>query len=233
MTGQAQLEQRYRRLLKSYPRKFRQEHEEEMLVVLMASARSGRRRPGPADSVNLVANALLMRVGLRAPRSTPTVFWAVRLMVLGAVLEFAALATVVLTRGDLAGAIARHHPAMPVAHAHHLVNLQVLEIAVGAPLAAAVWLWLAWANDRGHGWSRGLFAALFTLTSVSLLAAIGQHAGTLAPADLIAGVTLWLVALVALALIISPLSDGHYRQRKDEGHRPNARPVLSVGASWN
>jgi len=61
MTDQAQLEQRYRRLLACYPRAFRAEHEEEMLVVLMADARGGRRWPGLADLVNLILNALLMR----------------------------------------------------------------------------------------------------------------------------------------------------------------------------
>ncbi|MGH2892029.1 MAG: hypothetical protein ACRDPM_02000 [Solirubrobacteraceae bacterium] len=204
-----------------------------MLVVLIAGARNGRRRPGLADSVNLIANALLMRVRLRAPRSNPTVFWAVRLMVLGAVLELAALVTVVSTRGHLAAAIARHYPAMPLAHVHHLVNVRVLEIAVGAPLAAGVWLWLAWSNDRGRGRARSLFGALFALTSVSLFAAIGQDAVTLAPADLIAGGALWIVALVALLLITSQGSGGHYGGRGDARDGRNARPVLPVTASCN
>jgi hypothetical protein len=229
MTPQTQLEQRYRRLLACYPRAFRAAHEEEMLVVLMAGARTGQRRPGPADSANLIANALLMRVRLHAPRSTPTVFWAVRLMALGAVLELAALVTVVATRGDLGAAIARRYPAMPAAHVHHLVNAQVLRIAIAAPLAAGVWLWLTWANDRGHRWARGLVLVPLALTSLSLLAAIAQHAVTLAPADVIAGGALWLVGLVALALIISPPSDEHYRRRRDAGQ--NARPILPARAS--
>jgi hypothetical protein len=231
MTDQAQLERRYRRLLRCYPRTFRQEHEDEMLVVLMAGGQSGRRRPGLADSANLVVNGLLMRVRPRAPRSTPSVFWAVRLMALGALLELAALVTVVATRGDLTAAIAGHNPALPAAHIHQLVNSQVLRIAIGAPVAAGVWLWLAWANDRGYGWARGLLAALFGLTSLSLLAAIGQRAVTLAPADVIVGTVLWLVALVALALIISPRSDRHYRRRGDAGRSRNAQPVRPVGAS--
>jgi hypothetical protein len=122
MTDRARLEQRYRRLLKCYPRACRVERQEEMLGVLMACARDGRRWPGRTDSVNLIANALLMRVRFHAPRSIPTVFWAVRLMALGAVLELASLVTVVATRSDLAAAVARHYPAMPVAHVHHLVN---------------------------------------------------------------------------------------------------------------
>jgi hypothetical protein len=231
MTPQTQLEQRYRRLLAWYPRAFRAAHEEEMLVVLVAAARTGQRRPGAADSANLIANALLMRVRLRAPRCTPTVFWAVRLMALGAVLELAALVTVVATRGDLTAAIAHHYPAMRAGHVHHLVNAQVLRIAIGAPIAAGVWLWLTWANDRGYRWARGLVLAPLALTSLSLLAAIAQHAVALAPADVIAGGALWLVALVALALVISPRSDEHYRRRRNAGHSQNARPILPAGAS--
>ncbi len=215
MTDRTQLEQRYRRLLACYPRAFRAEHEEEMVVVLMAGARTGQRRPGVADRADLIANALLMRMRLHAPRSTPTVFWAVRLMALGAVLEFAALVTVVATRGDLAAAIAHHYPGIRAAHVHQLVNAQVLRISIGAPIAAGVWLCLAWSNDRGHRWARRLVVAALALTSVSMLVAIGQHAMTLAPADLVAGGAVWLVGLVALALTLSPPSDRHYPRKAD------------------
>jgi hypothetical protein len=231
MTDEAQLEGRYRRLLACYPRAFRAEHEEEMLAVLMAAARGGRRWPGLADLVNLILNALLIRARPHASRSTPTVYWAVRLMALGAALELVALVTVVVTQRDLTTAIARHYPAMPAAHVHHLVNAQVLKVAVGAPIAGGVWLWLAWSNDRGRGWARGLLGALFGLTSLSLLVAIGQHAVTLAPADVAAGGAVWLVALGALALIISPPSDGHYRRQRSAGHSQSARPAVPADAS--
>jgi hypothetical protein len=226
MTDQARLEQHYRRLLRCYPRAFRAEHEEEMVVVLMAGARTGRRRPGAADSADLIANAMLMRVRLRTPRSIPTVFWAVRLLALGALLELAALVTVVATRGDLTAAIVHHYPGMQAAHVHQLVNAQVLRISIGAPIAAGVWLWLAWSNDRGHRWARGLVAAPFALTSLSLLAAIGQHALTLAPVDVIAGGALWLVGLVTLALVLSPPSDRHYRRGADARRSRDVRSVL-------
>jgi hypothetical protein len=215
MTGHGQLEQRYRRLLAWYPRTFREVHEEEMLVVLMASARNGQRRPAPAESTNLITNGLLMRLRPRAPRSVPTVFWAVRLMALGAVLELVALATVVASQGALGRAVARHFPKISVEHARSLAHQPVLAIAVGAPIAAVLWLFLAWANGRGRGWARPAFAVLVILTSVSLVSSISQHVATLAPADLAAGVALWLVALVSLALIVSPPSEQHYRRGGD------------------
>jgi hypothetical protein len=63
----APLERGYRRLLAWYPRAFRREHEDEILAVLMAGARRGQRRPGPRESVNLIASALRVRLRRRGP----------------------------------------------------------------------------------------------------------------------------------------------------------------------
>jgi hypothetical protein len=243
MTESSHLERRYRRLLAWYPQAFRREHEEEMLVVLMAGAGDGRRRPGLADSADLVRNAIGMRLRPWAQRPSPTVSWALRLMALGAALELVALATVLITQGSLRSAIVGHFPHFTAAQWHAEVNAHILPVEIGAPIAAAVWLWLAWANGRGHVWARGLFLGLFALTSVSLLAAFGQHAATYAPADLVAGCVLWLVGLVVVSLIFNPRSDPHYRQSPNRrgGDKPSAagrprteRARLTGGfASWN
>jgi hypothetical protein len=233
MTSDRELERRYRRLLGCYPRAFRARHEQEMLVVLMACARNGQRRPGLADSANLIANALLIRVRPGAPRSRPTVFWAVRLMALAAVLELGALATVLGTRSDLSSAIVRHFPSYSAAHVHALVSGHVLSIVIGAPIAAVAWLWLAWANGRGRRWARPLLGALFALNSLSLFAAFGQQAQTYAPADLIVGSVLWTVGLVALGLTLSPPSEGYYGPGRDADGRSSDGPMMPIRASWN
>jgi len=62
MTETAGLERGYRRLLGAYPRSFRREQEEEMLVVLMATARPGQRRPGLAEVADVVISGLRMRL---------------------------------------------------------------------------------------------------------------------------------------------------------------------------
>jgi hypothetical protein len=67
VTGAAELERRYRRLLAWYPEPFRSEHSDEMLAVLMAGARPGQRRPGLAESADVIWSALGMR--WRAVRS--------------------------------------------------------------------------------------------------------------------------------------------------------------------
>jgi hypothetical protein len=61
MTDAADLERRYRRLLKCFPARYRREHEQEILSVLMAGATDGQRRPGLADSADLVMSAIFMR----------------------------------------------------------------------------------------------------------------------------------------------------------------------------
>lgn len=64
--ARGQLEQRYRRLLRLYPREFRVRRTEEMLGVLMANAGKGQRRPTRGDVSDVVRGSLVMR--LRGPR---------------------------------------------------------------------------------------------------------------------------------------------------------------------
>jgi hypothetical protein len=61
MTDAVDLERRYRRLLKFFPARYRREHEQEILSVLMAGAKEGQRRPGLADSAVLLTSAIFMR----------------------------------------------------------------------------------------------------------------------------------------------------------------------------
>jgi hypothetical protein len=70
MTDAADLERRYRRLLKCFPTRYRREHEQEILSVLMAGAAEGQRRPGLADAADLVMTAIFMwwREVTRQPR---------------------------------------------------------------------------------------------------------------------------------------------------------------------
>jgi hypothetical protein len=62
MTAHDELERRYRRLMTAYPRRHRQEYEEEMVAVLLAAAEPGKRRPGVRGSADLLVNALAVRL---------------------------------------------------------------------------------------------------------------------------------------------------------------------------
>ena len=62
MSDPTQLERRYRRLLAVYPNAFRREHEEEMLAVLLTGSAEGQRRPSLDEAIDLVRNAIFMRL---------------------------------------------------------------------------------------------------------------------------------------------------------------------------
>jgi hypothetical protein len=62
----AELERRYRRLLRLYPREFRARRTDEMIGVLMASAAVGQNRPARGDVSDIVRGSLRER--LRGPR---------------------------------------------------------------------------------------------------------------------------------------------------------------------
>jgi hypothetical protein len=78
MSEMASLERGYRRVLACYPKAFRQENEQEILAVLLASAAEGQRRVGLAESAALVRGALRMRLR-PAGRPPRAVLGAVRL----------------------------------------------------------------------------------------------------------------------------------------------------------
>jgi hypothetical protein len=93
-TESAGLERGYRRLLSVYPRRFRAEQGEEMLAVLMASAREGQRRPSGLDAVDVLKSALKMRLQY-TPSGPANQDWANSLAV------FAVLAPVFLLAAAL------------------------------------------------------------------------------------------------------------------------------------
>jgi hypothetical protein len=238
MSDQSQLERRYRRLLALYPKGFRREHGDEMLVVLLACARDGRRGSEVGDAANLLWNAVWMRARFLAPRSVPSVFWGVRLMVVAAFFELVCMVAVIATQSSVRTAVASSHIAgLTAAHLANSVASNVVSVEYGAPIAAAVWLLLAWANDRGHAWARAGTVGVFGITAASLLVSVSRHAAAYAPMDLIAGVVLCLIALVGLLLIITADSSPHY-QSQGSGHearrvRPTAWRAGSDMASRN
>ena len=83
MSDSTDLERRYRRLLRLYPRAFRREHLEEVLAVLMAGAAPDQRRPRLGEAADLVWGATFTR--LRNPTAweedhRPEIWICVRLL---------------------------------------------------------------------------------------------------------------------------------------------------------
>jgi hypothetical protein len=98
MSERAGLERRYRRLLALYPRDHRRQHEEEMLGVLLADAHEGQRRPGFAESADLVIGALRIRMRM-TPGSSRDSRWRDALSVVSVVVPLLLLGYVIAYSG--------------------------------------------------------------------------------------------------------------------------------------
>jgi len=216
MTERARLERRYRRMLACYPRAFRRESEDEVLAVLMSTAHEGRRRPGVAESADLIRGALRMHLSM--PRPPRPVRNAVRLMCLGAVLTLAVPVTILVTLGGVRSAFVQDPAA---GQWYTFLLTQVVPVLASAPVGAGVWLWLAWANGRGYGWARAAFLAFFGLLTVGLLIGPSEGAANAdalpsTSPDLIATMVLWLVALVAMLLTFTEMAHPYYQRHQQK-----------------
>jgi len=209
MSGQDKLERGYRRVLACYPRSFRADSEEEIVAVLLATAEEGQTRVRLAEAADLIRGALRMRLrpACRPPRS---VRGAVRLMCVGAVVQLAAAVTVMVTADSVRAALARQ-PGLTAAVRNQALSLLTFR-AVSAAVAVGVWLLLAWAISQGRDVGRFAFSSFFALITLTMLMAQAQHGAADAPADMIAGAALWLIALVTMVLIFTRQSNRYYRQ---------------------
>jgi hypothetical protein len=145
----------------------------------------------------------------RIPRPR-TVRNAMRLMYLGAALEVPALIVAVVTRSTFKPAILQAHPGYTTAQLHTAEIARTVPLLIGAPIVAALWLWMAWANGRGRSWARVVSAAFFGINTVDLLISLALvHAA----ATMITGVIIWLVGLAAIVLIFSKDSAPFYTRQ--------------------
>jgi hypothetical protein len=216
MSDSAGLERGYRRLLTCYPRTFRHENEQEILGVLMAGARDGQRRPGLAESADLVRGGLWLRLRPGPARPPRTVLGAVRLLYAAAAVEVAGLIIVLMTAGAVRSAIVQRHPNFTAAQLRFAFDvLTVKEVWVA--VAVGLWLLLAWAAGRGHDWVRPAIMAFFALISLGLLATVGL--GVTDAAGIAVGAVLWLIALATLVLIFNPRSGPYFRPEPAQ-HEP-------------
>jgi hypothetical protein len=214
MTDQVHLERAYRRLLAWYPREFRQENEQEILAVLMADAQDGQRRPGLAQSADLIRGGLWLRLRPSVPRSARTVRAAVKLMYVGAAINtveyIIVLALIVVdiklaVRGRFLG--------------HSLTAAQMRPLIVTAWIifslvVIALWLWMARAVGQGRSWARILSTVLFGLGTLQLISDFqgAVSSGTaVSVLGLLGAVLIWPVGAAAVWLLWRPASSAFFR----------------------
>jgi hypothetical protein len=141
---------------------------------------------------------------IQPPRSVHN---AVNLMYLGAALELVALIVALLSRGSMKAAILSKHPFYTATQLHRAEMARTVILVVGALVGVALWLWMAWANGRGHNWARVVSAVFFGIATLDLLLSFTQVLGV---ADRIVGVAVWLVGLAAIVLIFNRESAPFY-----------------------
>ena len=212
MNDSPELEKRYRRLLALYPRSYRSQNEEEILGVLLDTAREGQRRPGVAASADLIRAAAWLGLRPELPRSAHAVRGAIRLMCIGAVLEAAALVTYLVTASSVRSVMLRTDPAQWPA-----VLLHIRAVEIGGPLLMVLWLWLAWANGRGKDAARRALIPLFGLTTLGFAFVLATGGVSHSPADLIVTGVVWLFQLMTLVLVFLPASGPYYRRQAATG----------------
>jgi Transcriptional regulator PadR-like family len=107
-----------------------------------------------AEAARLHANATAAFKRLRLAGGMATsVRGAIRLMCVGAATSVALLITLVVTTGNVRSAILAQNPTFTAAQWHGvLVEITIKEF--WAPVAIALWPWLAWANGRGRDRAR-------------------------------------------------------------------------------
>jgi hypothetical protein len=217
MTDQEHLERAYRRLLGWYPREFRRENEQEILAVLMADAPDSQRRPGLAQSADLIRSGLWMRLRPSVPRSARTVRAAVKLMYAGAAVSTVNLIILLAVFAYIKAyhAILRQH--LTTAQVSQYSTLVITVCTLWALVPIAVWLWMARACGRGRNWARIVSTVLFGLATLNLTSAFnwlppGVHL-TLVP--MAYGPTLpvlyWLAGLAVVWLLWRPTSRAFFR----------------------
>ena len=204
MTGQASLERRYRRLLAWYPRAFRRENGQEILAVLLASAADGQRRPGLAESADLITSGLRMRVRPCVPRRERTVRAAVRLMYAGAAvtaltLMISIVSLAVTGRGAAMLRLAGRPQSFPVA-----VTVGI----AGGVIVIALWLWMARLTSLGRSWARIVSTVLFGLATLELIS-FSESQSVL---GLVFWAPTWLLGLAALGHLWRPDSSAFFRR---------------------
>ncbi len=149
------LERRYQRLLRLYPKGYREERGAEMFATFMEAAESGRARPAHREVAALVVGALRARTGAVAT-SSPGYAWlsalrvAVLLLVAHAAAQSAARAGRVVFSELLMGrglplVSALGHPAALVAGALALVAIAWGRYGLGVLLVAVTFVLGQWA----------------------------------------------------------------------------------------
>jgi hypothetical protein len=204
MTDRSKLERSYRRLLACYPAVFRKETGEELLQVLLARATANQRRPGLADTLDLIVSGLRMRLRPQVPRAPQSIRAAVRLMYAGAIITSLEVAYAIVS-------VISHQPGsaklLLLGHSQSTFVAVTAGVVFGL-VVVGLWLWMARANGNGQRRARVISTVLFGLATLEL-------SGNKSVAEAVIAAATWFVGLAVVWLLWRPASSGFYERRED------------------
>jgi hypothetical protein len=204
MTESQRLERGYRRIVALYPSAFRRESEEEIVGVLMATAREDQQRVGLAESADLIRGAVRMHRGPRLPRALLT---AVRLTYVGAAAELAVLIVLLVTGASLASASIRRYPDFSAAQWGAVLLGHLPVVAAGGPVLLGLWVWMACANARGNHAGRMASWVVWAIIKVGIAAVGLASFDVYGIGGVLAAAVLLVVHVGAMAVIFYPSKD--------------------------
>ncbi len=146
---------------------------------------SGERPPQPA-TVRTAVRLMLAGAGLALLSTIITLVYSSRIK--NAVMTAAQKANATNARAGKA--------TLTTAQIHSLANAYVVLLAVGGIVGVLLWLWMAWANNKGSNWARIVASVLFGLNTILLVLVAGR-----ASISVIFFAVGWLVGLVTIVLL--------------------------------
>jgi hypothetical protein len=142
------------------------------------------------------------------PPQPSSLRYAVRLMLAGAALALIGVIVTLAFSGKVKTAVinaalkgnktlaSEGKAQLTMAQIHSLANGFVGLLVAGGVVGILLWLWMAWANNRGRNWARIVATVLFALDTIAVFLEAGR-----ASVSLIVIALGWLIGLGAVILL--------------------------------
>ena len=143
------------------------------------------------------------------PPAPQAVLNAVKLMYAGAAITTVSLVILLVEVGTIKPALRNEYPHWTASQVNQGFESVLARAVISAVIGIVLWLWMAWANNRGVSWARIVATVLFALDT--LLSLLGLSVGPRTPIDLVFPVLTWLVGLGAIWLLWRPDSTAFFK----------------------
>jgi len=146
----------------------------------------------------------------RTWRPTP-VLAAAWLMYAGAAASLLAMLIDIAAIGQVKTNYFEHHPFANPTNANNLAAAGDIGVVVGSLVSIGLWLWLAAACKRGHGWARTVGTVLFGVDTLGFLITVGRPG---IPAIKSIHLLIWLIGLVTVIFLWRRQSSEYFANRR-------------------